>query len=213
MSATAGRWTPPRLFLRTERLILRPFEPSDFEAWREADRRQGPRRTRHEPPPTPEHELTRAAFRRMIARRARLARLDRSYRFELFRRTDGAVVGGVSVLVPVRAHTQLGWLGYSIHTHERRKGYGVEAVRAVIEFALSRLDLHRVEAGIDPTNRASVALAKSVGLTREGRLSSAHFHRNRWIDLDVYATTRADPRWGLRDRRHEPPRVRLSLLD
>lgn len=66
-------------------------------------------------------------------------------------------------------------LGYGIAREHWRKGYMREAVGALISCAFGELGLNRLEADIDPRNRASAASLEKLGFTREGLL------RERWV--------------------------------
>lgn len=54
------------------------------------------------------------------------------------------------------------------------RGFASEALRVLIGFAFDALDLHRIEADIDPANAPSLALFERQGFKREGIL------RERW---------------------------------
>ena len=49
-----------------------------------------------------------------------------------------------------------------------------EALAAVLDFAFDHLELHRIEADVDPDHAASLALLSKFGFRREGLL------RERW---------------------------------
>jgi len=59
-------------------------------------------------------------------------------------------------------------LSYLIHRDERRKGYGTEAVEAVLTFAEKVLGIRKVSALIDADNTASRKLAEHVGMVCRG---------------------------------------------
>ena len=66
-------------------------------------------------------------------------------------------------------------IGYIIRADCRRKGYALEALRAVLDRAF-RSGVHRVYAECDPRNERSWRLLEKAGLKRE-----AHFRRNLWF--------------------------------
>jgi ribosomal-protein-alanine N-acetyltransferase len=73
-------------------------------------------------------------------------------------------------------------LGYSIDAEMHRQGLGREAVSQVVDYAFNTLFLHRIEANIMPRNRASLALAESLGFCNEG-LSKRYLYINgKWED-------------------------------
>jgi [ribosomal protein S5]-alanine N-acetyltransferase len=59
-------------------------------------------------------------------------------------------------------------LGFAIHRSHWRKGYASEAAGALVRFAFETLDLHRLEADVDPRNGASIRCLESLGFKREG---------------------------------------------
>lgn len=56
--------------------------------------------------------------------------------------------------------------GYCVTTRYRRKGYGLEALVAVKEYAMDNLGVERVALLIEPDNIASVSLAQKAGFVR-----------------------------------------------
>lgn len=50
-----------------------------------------------------------------------------------------------------------------------------EALTALFDFSFGGLNLHRIEADVDPRNGASLALLERLGFAREGYL------RERWL--------------------------------
>lgn len=62
-----------------------------------------------------------------------------------------------------------------------------EALQLMLALALRRLRLHRVEANIQPSNRASIRLVRKAGFGREG--SSRRYLKiaGRWRDHERWA--------------------------
>ena len=64
----------------------------------------------------------------------------------------------------------VGVLSWAVFAPYRGNGLAWRAVRLLVEWAFEALDLERVEAHVNPDNRASVRTALRAGLRREGRL-------------------------------------------
>jgi ribosomal-protein-alanine N-acetyltransferase len=83
-------------------------------------------------------------------------------------------------------------IGYMLARASWGKGVMQEALAALIEYAFEELDLHRIEADIDPRNHASARLLQSLHFIKEGHL------RERWIvngeicHSDIYGLLRSD---------------------
>ncbi|MGF6919962.1 RimJ/RimL family protein N-acetyltransferase [Paraburkholderia sp. 40] len=66
-------------------------------------------------------------------------------------------------------------IGFSLKRKHWGNGFMREAASAIIEHGFGTLNLHRIEADIDPRNSASARLLERLGFIREGLL------RDRWI--------------------------------
>lgn len=69
-------------------------------------------------------------------------------------------------------------LGYVLGRAYWNRGYMTEAARAVIEWALSQPEIHRVWAVCDVDNAASAKVLEKVGMRREGVLRRWIIHPN-----------------------------------
>ena len=119
-------------------------------------------------PTWPADDLTRGAFRRRIRRYAEDLRTDLGYAFLVFRSSDNALVGGLTLANVRRGVAQAASVGYWMGQPFSRQGYMTAAVKAVIPFAFGTLRLHRLEAACIPTNNASIRLLEKNGFIREG---------------------------------------------
>ncbi len=149
--------------------------------------------------PREEKNLTKAAFAKIL--NAQKQRRDEDYFFDfaIFLK-DGTIVGGVSLMDISRQVFQNAYLGYRIFNNHWGKGYGKEGIKAAVQIAFEDLKLHRVEAGIEPRNKRSIAVAKSIGLRREGRSKKRLFLRGQWLDMELYAATCED--YGIKPKIH-----------
>ena len=62
-----------------------------------------------------------------------------------------------------------------------------EALRLVLKYSFEKLGLHRLEANIQPLNRASIALVKRAGFVREGFSRRYLKICGRWRDHERWA--------------------------
>ncbi len=70
---------------------------------------------------------------------------------------------------------------YTIHPDFFGRGYGTEAVRGTLDFAFSRLELHRVWAGATCENVGSWRIMEKVGMRRETRWIKDRPKPGEWI--------------------------------
>ncbi len=136
-------------------------------------------------------ELTKSNFNKIVNARNKLRESDSFYDLAIFNK-KGIFVGNVAVMEVSRGISQTAFLGYKIFNNHWRQGYGKESVQAIIDIGFKDIKLHRLEAGIEPTNIRSIKLAKSLGMRREGIKKRSLFLRNEWVDLVMYSLTTED---------------------
>jgi ribosomal-protein-alanine N-acetyltransferase len=141
----------------------------------------------------PADDLTRSSFRRRIKRYFEDQRSDIAYPFFIFRKSDNALVGGLTLANVRRGCAQAGSLGYWMGAKFARQGHMTAAVRAVIPFAFATLRLHRVEAACIPANVASIRLLEKAGFQREGFARQYLCIDGAWQDHLLYARLKDDP--------------------
>lgn len=175
-----------------EVVLLRAPQMSDHAEWSALRERSRDFLTPWEPI-WPADDLTRAAFRRRIRRYAEDQRCDLAYPFFIFRKTDGVLVGGLTLANIRRGCAQAGSLGYWMGEHYAGQGYMTAAVRTMLPFAFSTLRLHRIEAACIPANKASISLLEKNGFQREGFARRYLCINGVWQDHILFARLRDDP--------------------
>jgi len=160
--------------LTTERLVLRPFEPSDAPAVHAAC--QEPDIPRWTSVPSPYGVADAEHFVGTIAPDG--WRDNTTYNFAVVTRADGSLVGAMGLVRLGRLHTpeRQAELGYWTATEQRGRGYTVEAGRAVLRWAFRELGVERLEWHAEAGNEGSRAVARRLGFHMEGTLR-AHLVR------------------------------------
>ena len=103
------------------------------------------------------------------------------------RREDLAIVGFFNLSQIARGSLQSAYLGYAVGKPYARQGYMSEGIQLVLRHAFLTLRLHRIEANIQPGNRASIALASGAGFRREGFSPRYLKIGGRWRDHERWA--------------------------
>jgi RimJ/RimL family protein N-acetyltransferase len=115
---------------------------------------------------------------------------------------EGELVGTCTLarLDPANRRAELGFaLGRSFWG----RGYMTAALPAVIEFAFSRLGLHRLYADTDPRNTPSIRALERQGFRREGVLREHYLVQGEPQDAVVYGLLRSE--WHIRSRKEPNP--------
>lgn len=78
------------------------------------------------------------------------------------------IAGTFNISQIVRYRFQSAYLGYNAFVPYHGKGYMRQGIRLLLREAFENLGLHRLEANIQPGNRASIALVLGAGFNKEG---------------------------------------------
>ena len=135
---------------------------------------------------------------------AQLTEPRQRYVLALFIRETGEFAGAVSLTLDGERSSAS--LGYIIAMEHWGSGYGLEAVRGAIRFALLGLDLHRIWAECDDKNAPSVRLLERSGMRLEGHfIKSKRMRidgRESWRSIFHYAMLQKEYLMGLPDGFH-----------
>jgi RimJ/RimL family protein N-acetyltransferase len=83
-------------------------------------------------------------------------------------------------------------IGYILAQNERRKGYGSEAVKIIVDYLFLSKVLVRVQAITGVDNFASHRVLEKAGFTREGIVRRSAFIRGEWRDGCLYSILREE---------------------
>ncbi len=171
-----------RLWLTTDRLLLRDFDELDWQALHEYA--CDPEVVRHmEWGPNTEEE-SRDFIRWAIAYQKEQRR--RNYELAVVLKTEDRLIGGCGIHVS-EPDSREGFIGYCFNRLFWGQGYATEAARALLEFGFNQLGLHRIFATCDPENIASAHVLEKIGMQREGHLREHKWAKGKWRDSLLYA--------------------------
>jgi len=78
-------------------------------------------------------------------------------------------------------------IGYDLNPAYWKKGIMSEALEAMIEFGFKKMNLHTVEANIDPANIASEKLLEKMGFRKEGHITESFLLNGEFTDTGIYS--------------------------
>ncbi|MBA3468120.1 MAG: GNAT family N-acetyltransferase [Herpetosiphonaceae bacterium] len=158
------------LEIATERLLLKVLDGSFAPIVLDYFTRNAA--FRHPWSPAPDEDfLTLAAQRQRLEAELAASGRGHSLRLWLFDRSDAQLrttLGFVSLSNIVRGAFLSCHLGYEIDGGVINRGLMTEALRATIQVAFERLQLHRIEANIIPRNVRSIRVVEKLGFSYEG---------------------------------------------
>ena len=180
------------LTLSTERLIIRPLQPSDYEAWYAGFINRLPNQRKHDAGFIDLEGCDLEWFIKLCQRHQELALTDQVYIFGIFLQKTNQHLGNIDISTIRRKENQWANLGYVIHNQHQRQGYGVEAVGKALTAGFEELNYHRIEAAINLDNEPSIALAKSVGMKKECVRLGFYYENEQWVDRFIYVAFPSD---------------------
>ena len=165
--------------MQSERLTLREFRGDDFDAVHSyaTDLEV----VRYMPWGPNTEEETRAFLERAESYHAADPRT--SYELAVTETSTDRLIGGIGI----DAKDQQGMLGYCFARPAWGQGFATEAARLILDFAFKTLEMHRVWAGCDSENAASVRVLEKVGMRREGCHKRDSQIRGVWRDTLAFA--------------------------
>lgn len=98
---------------------------------------------------------------------------------------SGGLIGDIGVHF-MEDETQVE-IGYTLSPEHQGHGYAQEALKAVMNYLLLTLNLHRITASVDPGNAKSLNLLKRLGFRQEAYFKKSVFIRGKWCDDVIYA--------------------------
>jgi RimJ/RimL family protein N-acetyltransferase len=162
--------------LETDRLILRPLDTPDVQAF--SAYRSDPDIARYQGWGTP---FTEDQAEEFIEQMKSITPGDIGQWLQLGMelKKGSALIGDVAFQIIKDSHRQAE-IGMTLSSPYHKKGYGIEAVTAVVNFLFCELNVHRIIANCDPANVPAHRLLERVGFRREGCFVESLWYKGGW---------------------------------
>ncbi|MER5184124.1 GNAT family protein [Streptomyces sp. NPDC002896] len=105
---------------------------------------------------------------------------------------DGKLVGGVLFRTMDVAHGTAE-AGCWLEPSAAGRGLVTRAARVIIDWAVDERGIHRVEWQVSAANEPSIAVARRLGMTKEGVLRESYRYRGKRHDMEVWSVLA--PEW------------------
>ena len=174
------RWCTNMVLLHTPRLVLRDFRADDWRAVHAYA--SDPEVTRYMSWGPNDETASQAFVQAVMA--GQNADPRQNYDLAITLKDNGKLIGGCGIY---RRKFREGEMGYCLHRSYWSQGYMTEAAGALLEFAFTVEDYHRVYATCDPENIGSARVMEKIGMQREGRLRANMLKGSQWRDSLLYA--------------------------
>jgi ribosomal-protein-alanine N-acetyltransferase len=83
-------------------------------------------------------------------------------------------------------------IGYTLKPQFWGKGYMNEAMQTLVQFGFQKLNLHSLEANINPANELSRKLLLKTGFKKEGYFRESFQFKGQFLDSEIYSLLEKD---------------------
>ncbi|MBS4043163.1 MAG: GNAT family N-acetyltransferase [Chitinophagaceae bacterium] len=83
-------------------------------------------------------------------------------------------------------------IGYILNPTFHRKGIMLESLKSVIHFGFNQLNLHSIEANINPVNEASRQILLKLGFVQEAYFRENYFSNGKFLDSAIFSLVKND---------------------
>ncbi len=102
-----------------------------------------------------------------------------------FKNSD-ELIGSAGIWRIVKNHLR-GEIGYDLKITYWNRGIMTESLKAITSFGFNKMNLHTLEANIDPENIASKKLLGKIGFIKEGYFRESYLQDGEFLDSEIYS--------------------------
>jgi [ribosomal protein S5]-alanine N-acetyltransferase len=122
----------------------------------------------------------------------RRSRRSSEERLLVCRTEDRAIVGQFGISQIFYGSFRSAYLGYYVFVPFSGEGYMRDGLRLILRHAFGALELHRLQANIQPANATSIALVRRAGFKKEGLARRYLMIDGEWRDHQQWAILAED---------------------
>lgn len=111
---------------------------------------------------------------------------DWRYDYVIIDKQNGKPVGVCYIWI--QDETRRSWeVGYAILSEFQRKGFCVDSVKVLIEFAFKKLNAHKVLGMCNANNIGSAKVMLNASMKLQGVFPKEYLCRGKWVDQNYYS--------------------------
>ena len=92
----------------------------------------------------------------------------------------------------IDAYNQRAEIGYALLPKFHNMGIAIEAINFIIKYGFEALNLHSIEANINPVNQASKKLLLKNSFVKEAHFRENYYHKGVFLDSAIYSLLKSD---------------------
>jgi len=101
-------------------------------------------------------------------------------------RTDATLIGTIAYWRTIPEHYRAE-IGYMLHSEFNGRGLMSEAMKEVIKYGFEKMNLHSIEANVNPANVASMKLLEKFSFVREAYFKENFYYNGKFLDSAIYS--------------------------
>ncbi|MCL9808545.1 GNAT family N-acetyltransferase [Flavobacterium luminosum] len=171
----------PFTILESERLLLRQITPEDVQEVLEL--RGNPENMKYIPRPLLKNKEEALDYIKMIQEKIES---NEAINWAVTLKPDNKLLG-------VIGHYRIKWehyrseIGYMLLPEAHGKGIATEAINLLVDYGFNKMNMHSLEAVIDPENVASAKVLEKNGFVKEAHFLENEFFEGKFLDSVVYS--------------------------
>lgn len=171
----------PFTILESERLLLRQITPEDVQEVLEL--RGNPENMKYIPRPLLKNKEEALDYIKMIQEKIES---NEAINWAVTLKPDNKLLG-------VIGHYRIKWehyrseIGYMLLPEAHGKGIATEAINLLVNYGFNKMNMHSLEAVIDPENIASAKVLEKNGFVKEAHFLENEFFEGKFLDSVVYS--------------------------
>lgn len=166
--------------IETDRLILRRIILEDLNAY--FTMRTNVNAMKHICQKIPTLEETQTK----ILRINEMINMNEGVAWAICMKTDNVMIGTASFHKVIKEHYRAE-IGYMLHPDVWQQGIISEALEQVISYGFHKMQLHSIEAQIDPANIGSEMVLKKFKFVKEAYFKENYFFEGKFLDTAVFS--------------------------
>ncbi len=119
-------------------------------------------------PTRPDYYYTVKGIKSYLKQEDKASQKCEEFRFWITEKGSDEVIGTVSISNIIFGSAKTCYLSYKVSHDKQGMGYATEAVKEVINFAFTVLQLHRIESYVMPRNNKSLRVMEKLNFENEG---------------------------------------------
>lgn len=172
--------------IETERMILRPFRPTDAKDVQTLAGHRDVAATTYNIP----HPYEDGIAETWISTHEEKFKKGEAVTLALTLKEDGRLIGTISLFEIIKGHK--GEFGYWVGVPYWGKGYCTEAAKALMEYGFNELDLNRIHGCYFTKNPASGRVMEKLGMSYEGTQIQHTLKWGKFEDLALMGMLKKD---------------------